>query len=486
MSFAGWAGNGLIALSWEQNELATLDFGHKRRNDRAIYILEHLVKCPDSTPQAFADNAALEATYRFANSEHTAPEVIMSAHRDATLRRIQDGDTVATIQDTTVIDLTKPTLQVSGAGVLETNSKRGYFWHPLYAVRENGIPLGIVDQVQWIREKIEKDKTSKQRAKDRRVTDFSLKESSRWLEMFQSSEQLAMLHPNTQFVHIADSECDIHEIYLEKEGQAPNHHFIIRGASDREVVSDESDEPQKLSTLLSKLSVLYEEVVDVGDREALISGETRARRQARPARQAVVSVRAKTITLQGPRRPGERLPDVELNVVEAVELSPPEDEEAIRWVLITSLPIDELHEIRRIIELYKKRWQVEVLFKTLKSGMRIEKLKYESLPALQTIAALMYIAAFRVEELKMAARVAPEAPCSEYVSAAEWKALYMVRKKTRKLPDKPPTMAEFILMVAQAGGYSHRPGRSPGSETLWRGLQKMEAYRDVYLTIFNE
>ncbi|MFO1062447.1 MAG: hypothetical protein U0892_01055 [Pirellulales bacterium] len=86
-------------------------------------------------------------------------------------------------------------------------------------MRENGIPLGIVDQVQWIREKIEKDKTSKQRAKDRRVTDFSLKESSRWLEMFQSSEQLAMLHPNTQFVHVADSECDIHEIYLEKEGQ---------------------------------------------------------------------------------------------------------------------------------------------------------------------------------------------------------------------------------------------------------------------------
>ncbi|MFO1064148.1 MAG: hypothetical protein U0892_09820 [Pirellulales bacterium] len=62
------------------------------------------------------------------------------------------------------------------------------------------------------------------------------------------------------------------------------------------------------------------------------------------------------IALQGPRRPGERLPDVELNVVEAVELSPPEDEEAIRWVLITSLPINELHEIRRIGKgLYKKR-----------------------------------------------------------------------------------------------------------------------------------
>ncbi|MFO1064146.1 MAG: transposase DNA-binding-containing protein [Pirellulales bacterium] len=158
VSFTGWAGNGLIALSWERNELATLDFGHKRRNDQAIYIAEHLVKCPDSTPQAFADNAALEATYRFANSEHTAAEVIMSAHRDATLQRIQDGDTVATIQDTTVIDLTKPTLQVSDAGVLKPVFEARSLRHPLYAVRENGIPLGIVDQVSGFAKKSRKTK----------------------------------------------------------------------------------------------------------------------------------------------------------------------------------------------------------------------------------------------------------------------------------------------------------------------------------------
>ncbi|MFO1063456.1 MAG: hypothetical protein U0892_06280 [Pirellulales bacterium] len=66
------------------------------------------------------------------------------------------------IQVTTVIDLTETyTTSQRCEFSLETNSKRGYFWHPLYAVRENGIPLGIVDQVQWIREKIEKDKTGK-------------------------------------------------------------------------------------------------------------------------------------------------------------------------------------------------------------------------------------------------------------------------------------------------------------------------------------
>ncbi|MFO1065025.1 MAG: transposase [Pirellulales bacterium] len=102
-------------------------------------------------------------------------------------------------------------------------------------------------------------------------------------------------------------------------------------------------------------------------------------------------------------------------------------------MLITSLPINELHEIRRIIELYKKRWQVEVLFKTLKSGMRIEKLKYESLSALQTIAALMYIAAFRVEELKMAARVRRK---------------LLAVNTSRRLNGKPYTWSEKDTQVA--------------------------------------
>ncbi|MFO1066001.1 MAG: transposase [Pirellulales bacterium] len=94
---------------------------------------------------------------------------------------------------------------------------------------------------------------------------------------------------------------------------------------------------------------------------------------------------------------------------------------------ITSLPINEFHEIRRIIELYKKRWQVEVLFKTLKSGMRIEKLKYESLSALQNNCRRCTSRVPSRRARKWAQRRA--GLLQEYAPAAEWKALYMVRKR---------------------------------------------------------
>ncbi len=65
----------------------------------------------------------------------------------------------------------------------------------------------------------------------------------------------------------------------------------------------------------------------------MIVGETRPRRKSRSARIATVGVRATTVTMRGPGRAGGRLRNVTLNVVEAIELAPPEGEEAIRWVL---------------------------------------------------------------------------------------------------------------------------------------------------------
>jgi len=44
--------------------------------------------------------------------------------------------------------------------------------------------------------------------------------------------------------------------------------------------------------------------------------------------------------MRDPSRAGGQLGNVTLNVVEAIELDPPEGEEAIRWDLFTSLPID--------------------------------------------------------------------------------------------------------------------------------------------------
>jgi IS4 transposase len=471
----------MMALQWIEEEFSTLDLNDKRRERRARIIVEQLSTMADSTPDACRDNAALEATYRFADNAAISPEAILVSHRQAAISRSAACDMVILAQDTTVIDLTKPKLQVKGAGPLESNDKFGFFFHPLYAISEQGVPLGIVDHVTWVRDPIRDDLTRSERAAQRRQACYEEKESYRWLEMFQSGEQIARANPQTHYVHVADSESDIYELFLEIESQAENHDFILRGCQNRSLVQHE-DAPDSIDKALARCEILSECEVNISERTSMISDETRPRRKSRSARIATVGIRATTVTMRGPSRAGGRLGNVTLNVVEAIELDPPEGEESIRWVLFTSLPIETIIEVQRVVSRYSLRWGIELFFKTLKSGLGIEKLKYETIERYLTASSLMLVVAWRVEQIKVAARVDGDASCEKYFESAEWKPAYMVAKKTRVLPPTAPTMEEFVLLLAKLGGYLKKKGQGPpGSTTLWRGLRKLEAYRDAYI-----
>jgi hypothetical protein len=470
-----------MVSQWIEDEFSTLDLNDKRRDRRAKIIVQQLSSMADSTPDACRDNAALEATYRFADSDAISPNTILLAHRDAAMARSNGCETVILAQDTTIIDLTKPRLQVKGAGPLESNDKFGYFFHPLYAISEQGVPLGIMDHVTWVREPLRNDLTRAEKAAQRRQACYEEKESCRWLEMFQSGEQIARANPQTHYVHVADSESDIYELFLEIEDQAENHDFILRGCQNRSLVQN-VDGVRSIDEALAGCEIRSECEVNISERTSMIAGETRPRRKSRTSRIATTGVRATTVTLRGPDRAGGRLRNVTLNVVEAIELDPPDGEEAIRWVLLTSLPIDTVLEVERVVSQYSLRWGIELFFKTLKSGLGIEKMKYETIERYQTASSLLMIVAWRVEQIKVAARVDSEASCEKYFEAAEWQPAYMIAKKARVLPLTVPTMAEFTLLLAQLGGYLKKKGQGPpGSTTLWRGLRKLEAYREAFI-----
>jgi hypothetical protein len=59
----------------------------------------------------------------------------------------------------------------------------------------------------------------------------------------------------------------------------------------------------------------------------------------RPPRSATLSVAVKRVTCIGARRPGGRLPPVEVVAVYTKECGPPSGEEPIAWLLLTSLPV---------------------------------------------------------------------------------------------------------------------------------------------------
>jgi hypothetical protein len=168
-----------------------------------------------------------------------------------------------------------------------------------------------------------------------------------------------------------------------------------------------------------------------------------------------------------------------VNVVLCEETNPPDGCEPIRWLLVTNLPISTIDEVKKIISAYCTRWQIEIFFCTLKSGCRIEKRLFESLPRTLNAIGLYSIVAWRILYLTHLGRECPDLCCEVVFHPSEWKSVYSVvhraeKRKKRLLPKKPPRLNEMIRMIASLGGYIHRPKQNsnPGTKALWIGLQR--------------
>ncbi len=60
----------------------------------------------------------------------------------------------------------------------------------------------------------------------------------------------------------------------------------------------------------------------------------------------------------------------------------PEDDVAVEWLLLTSLPIATLDDVRTNIQYYCTRWMIEIFNRVLKSGCRVEKRRFEEVDRL--------------------------------------------------------------------------------------------------------
>ncbi len=161
------------------------------------------------------------------------------------------------------------------------------------------------------------------------------------------------------------------------------------------------------------------------------------------------------------------------NVVLVEEINGPRDGTDVCWFLITTLPIETVAQIELIIDYYRARWTIEVYFRTLKSGCAVEEMQLETMPRVHNCLAFYKIIAWRIMDLTQLNREAPEVPCDEVFSDEEWQAVWQVVMQG-PLPEHPPTLGEFLRLVAELGGYNNRPSEPPpGPQTLWMGLRRM-------------
>ena len=186
--------------------------------------------------------------------------------------------------------------------------------------------------------------------------------------------------------------------------------------------------------------------------------------------------RAACVTLRPPWRPDRKLPAVTMNVVLVSEVNPPSGDQPVEWLLLTDLPIGNEDQVRQIIEYYCLRWMIEVFFRVLKSGCRVEERLFEYMDRLLTCLALYMIVAWRTLYVCRLGRSCPEISCEAVFEPAEWKSVWKVVYRNDP-PAEPPKLGCFIRLVAQLGGYVNRKRHDPpGPQTVWIGLQRMHDF----------
>jgi len=445
------------------DELTDLDLGDARLNKRTCRLIETLGSHPDrSIPTACGGWDETKAAYRLFDSDKVTAQKLLEPHTACTVERMMQHNVVLAIQDTTELDYTGKD-DIKGLGTLNYEHRKGYYLHPTLAITPDRIPLGILDQWCWTR-----------------PFEDAEKESIRWIEGYQRmcETQLHIWQQafDTQVVYMADREGDLFEIYAEHQRQQQQDKqpadFLIRAKHDR-ILTNETD-TGKQREKKSRLWSTVEAAPELGRIEFKMPSAVK--RKGRVVQQ---SLQAARVTIQPPAEHKEKGP-LTLTAILARELNPPEGEAPIEWMLLTNLEVHTLEQAEEKLSWYLSRWQIEILFRILKSGCKIEELQLEKFERLEPAVTLYLLIAWRVLYCTMIGRECPELPCDLIFGEDEWKAAYILAK-SEPPPEQPPTINEMVRIVAGFGGFLNRKGDGfPGPQALWIGMQRTKDFAMMY------
>ena len=161
---------------------------------------------------------------------------------------------------------------------------------------------------------------------------------------------------------------------------------------------------------------------------------------------------------------------VKLNVVEAVEQNPPEGQEPVRWLLLTTEKIDTVDDVLRVVDLYRSRWIIEEFFKSTKTGCAYRKRQLNSAKHLLVALAITLPVAWKLLVMRHLERQCPEAPSHIVVNRVQ---LLILKAAVPKMKwSSKPTLGQVTLAIASLGGHLKSNGR-PGWQTLGRGYRTL-------------
>ena len=432
-------------MSWAQAEFHDLELGDARRTQRLIKLVDDLSAQPTgSIPLACAGWAETKAAYRLLDNPATEWREILEVHTTRTVERMVGQPVVLCIQDTTGLDFTSQP-GIAGLGRLSYEAQHGMYVHPTLAVTPAGVALGVVDAWMWARKP--KDQPD-------------VKESRRWVEGYEIVADWAATVPDTRLVYIADREGDLRALIDAAARRGTPADWLIRSKHNRKTTTGE-----KLWDRLAQSEPL-------GEVEFTLPAAP-----DRPARRVRQTLYRQAVTL--PAHHGQ--PAVTVTAILAREEHPPTGQPAIEWRLLTNRAADTLEAVVELVDWYRKRWLIEIFFRILKTGCRVEALQLGTLERLERAVVLYLIIAGRILHLVTWGRDGPNLPCDVVFDAEEWQAAWIVAHRTQP-PETPPPLGQMVRLIASFGGFLGRKHDGhPGPKAIWEGMQKVSAFAVAFV-----
>jgi len=387
------------------------------------------------------------------NPSVTAAEIAM--HSAEALSARVAGLHVLAIQDTTELNYARHAGRVRGLGPSGNGVDPGLFVHPVLAIdADSGALLGLAGMQIWTRRG--------PASPDYRSQPIEEKESYRWIAGAAGAK--SALDAAAIITVIGDRESDIYEEF-DRIPDAHTH-LLTRACRDRALADG-----GRLFGIAESWPVRHQ-----------FDLEVRAQ-PGRPARTAKIALRFGEVTIKRPGNCSDKnaARQLTLRLVEVKELDATVAE-PIHWRLLTTHAVTTVAEALQIVAWYRRRWQIEQLFRTSKSqGLDIESSQVEAAEALFKLAAIAMIAATKILQLVLARDGTLDRPATDVVPADQLPMLeaLQIRLEGKTAKQKNPIPSSLWLglawIVARLGGWTgYASERPPGPITMRRGWHRFE------------
>ncbi|SCB38504.1 Transposase DDE domain-containing protein [Bradyrhizobium shewense] len=176
---------------------------------------------------------------------------------------------------------------------------------------------------------------------------------------------------------------------------------------------------------------------------------------------------------------------VAVNVIDVRQTNPPAGEAPIHWRLLTTHAITSETEAWATVDLYRQRWAIEQLFRTLKTaGFDIERVQIEDKAPRDRLITATLIAAVRIQQL-VHARDGGPGPLRPLSDAFEPEDISLLeaccadlegKTERQKNPHPKGSLARAAWVCARLGGWTGYYGK-PGPVVMLEGWLEFQALK---------